>query len=327
MNSLYAHFESFVIISQHGLFKNKSVLTNLKKYLQYIHESFDDNPSTDIIAFYTDFAKAFDKVPHTQLIFKLRKLCVGGCFLDLLINYLENRKHFVQLGNVQSTGPNLSSGVPQGSVVGPILFFSFLPESFWSSYSLLFVDDLKFITRTDSKLEIFLGLKRLEKWIGCNNMKFTDDKNGFLQFRVKNTSFVLNNEVLKPAAVMKDLGIHVRYDLTWSCPIDEKLKKSIRILHFVKRNTSENTIPQAKLCLYQSMVLPIISYASTCTHLTELSVHKLEIFQKFVLKWVLHDYSTKYQSLLKIVNMLPLCLFFQILGLLELLYKIFATDF
>ena len=67
-----------------------------------------DNPSTDIIPFYADFARAFD----TVLFFKLRKLSVGGCFLVLLINYLENRKHFVRPGNVQSTKLNLSSGVP-----------------------------------------------------------------------------------------------------------------------------------------------------------------------------------------------------------------------
>ena len=80
-------------------------------------------------------------------------------------------------------------------------------------------------------------------------MKFADGKNGFLQFRGKITNFVLNNEVMKPAAVMKDFVVHVRYDLTWSSHIDEKLKKSIRILHFVKRNTSADIIPYAKLCL------------------------------------------------------------------------------
>ena len=160
-------------------------------------------------------------------------------------------------------------------------------------------------------------------------MKFADSKNGFLQFRGKNTSFPLNNEVLKPAAVMKDLGVHLRNDLTWSSHIEEKLKKFIRIIHFLRRNISANTISHAKLCLYKSMILPIISYASPGNHLTKTSVHKLGTFQKRVLRWVLYVYSMKYQSLLERVNMLPLSLFFENLDLLELLKicQTSATDF
>ena len=77
------------------------------------------------------------------------------------------------------------------------------------------------------------------------------------------------------------------------------------------------------------MILPIISYASPGNHLTKISVHKLETFQKRVLRWVLYVYSMKYQSLLERVNMLPLSLFFENLDLLELLKicQTSATDF
>ena len=123
-------------------------------------------------------------------------------------------------------------------------------------------------------------------------MLLAEGKNSFLEFRGSNSNFELNTEILKPAEYMKDLGVFICPDLTWNKHIDEKLKKAVQALYFVKRNTSFQTNSLAKLCLYKSMILPIITYASPCLHLSKQSPAKIDVFQKRVLKWVLADYKS-----------------------------------
>ena len=114
---------------------------------------------------------------------------------------------------------------------------------------------------------------------------------------------------------MKNFGVHVRQDLTWSSHIDENLKNLFECY------VLSSGIPHQLPFLMQSLVSTIKDSAYyQCIHLTKTktSVHNLETFEKRVLKWMQHDCSTKYQSLLEIVNMLLVSMFFQILDLLEL---------
>ena len=251
----------------------------------------------------------------------MENMGVGGCFLQVLVDYLTNRKHYVRIGNCSSTKLNITSGVPQGSILGPVLFcffFNNLPNAFQNSYTLLFADDLKIVTTTNNHVIIELEPKRFQRWNKENQMLLAEGKNGFLEFRGSNSNFELNTEILKPAEYMKDLGVFISPDLTWNKHIDEKLKKAVQMLYVVKRNPSLQTNSLAKLCLYKSMLLPIITYASTSLHLSKQSQGKIEVFQKRVLKWVLVDYKSPYRVLLEKSELLPLFLFFQILDLLHL---------
>ena len=122
---------------QHGLYFRRSVLTNTLAFLQRIFESLDKYSKDEIIAFYTDFSKAFDKVPHHELLKKIAKTGVGGCLVQVLDDYLKNRKKFVRVDNVRSKTLDVTSGVPQGSLLGPLLFcifFDDLPEVLRFSY-------------------------------------------------------------------------------------------------------------------------------------------------------------------------------------------------
>ena len=237
---LYNHLATLVSNCQHGFIKNRSVLSTLLSYLEMVSETLEADPKSEILAFHTDFAKAFDKVPHSELLHKLENMGVGGCFLQVLVDYLTNRKHYVRIGNCSSTKLIITSAVPQGSILGPVFFcFSIndLPNAFRNSYTLLFAADLKLVTTTNNHVVIELELKRFQRWNKENQMLLAEGKNGFLDFRGSNINLELNTEILKPAEFMKDLGVFICPGLSWNKHIDEKLKKAVQTLYFVKGNT------------------------------------------------------------------------------------------
>ena len=99
---------------QHGFVKRKTVWTNMLRFRQQIYEAIDKNSKTEIVAVYTDFAKAFDKVPHFELLRKVAH--IGDCLLENLFDYLKDRKQFVQVDNVCSEKLEVTSGIPHGSL-------------------------------------------------------------------------------------------------------------------------------------------------------------------------------------------------------------------
>ena len=90
--ALYDHFIKFLTGSQPSFVKNRSFFTNMLSFLKEICEAIDKNAENHVIAFYTDFSKAFDKVPHSELLQKTSIIGVGGCFLEIISDYLSNRK-------------------------------------------------------------------------------------------------------------------------------------------------------------------------------------------------------------------------------------------
>ena len=115
---LFLHFSIFLSRNQHVFVRGRSVQSNLLKVLKDIHEALDKNSSDTVVAFYTDFAKAFDRVPQDELV--KSAIGVGDCFLDILCDYLERRTQHVRVGNTISQQLENTSGVPQGSLVDPL---------------------------------------------------------------------------------------------------------------------------------------------------------------------------------------------------------------
>ena len=100
--ALYDYFASLLTKHQHGFVKNWSVFTNKITFLKKIHDALNNDPNSEVIAFYTDFSKAFDKVPHFELLKKVANIGVGGCLLQVLMDYLSDRKHFARIDNTCS---------------------------------------------------------------------------------------------------------------------------------------------------------------------------------------------------------------------------------
>ena len=164
------------IHSTEWIHSKRSTETNLIEFLHHLFINID-SPSCDfLMAFYIDFKKAFDKVNHERLIEKLSSLGIGGACLKLLISYLTNRKQTVRINGTISTVLSVISGVPQGSVLGPLLFLVFindLPNCSMSD-SFGYADDFKIVGT--NPVAINIDIRRIWKWCQSNLMEINLSK-------------------------------------------------------------------------------------------------------------------------------------------------------
>ena len=284
-------------------------------FFQVVYKALDKDQQSDVVAFYTDFSKAFEKVSHYLLLCKVASLSVNGCLLELLHDYLSDRKQIVRVDNVSSWPKDVTSGVPQGSLLGPLLFCIFindLPEALAFSDSYLFADDLKFLSVNLTELQVQTDLKSLGKLVKKDRMALATDKCAKLTFRGKDTIFKLFGEPLKTEANVRDLGITLTSDLTWNMHISKKVAKANGVLYLLRRNVSQSVGARIKLGLYKSLVLPILLYGIECFHLSKASMIILEKLQKRAVKWICG--TGKYGQQLRFLNILPLHMHIQILN-------------
>ena len=174
--------------------RNKSCLTNLLEYVNFVTEQLDSGKAVDVV--YLDFSKAFNKVSHRKLISKLSSLGLGGNLLNWIKNWLIHRKQRVILNGFKSDWLNVSSGVPQGSVLGPLLFVLYVNdlEMGLGSRVWKFADDTKLVRSIDSVNDCFQlqrDLNRLQGWVNERSMEFNVNKRkvGLMHMGSNNVKF------------------------------------------------------------------------------------------------------------------------------------------
>lgn len=268
-DEIVAHLNKYNLIrdTQHGFRKGRSCASNLLVFLEYITECIDSGDSVDVL--YLDFAKAFDKVPHNRLLRKLEAHGVDGMVLGWIRAWLKDRRQRVCVEGVCSVWRWVISGVPQGSVLGPLLFLIFINdlESHLLSQVLKFADDTKVfgvVNNTADHSRLQNDLDVLTEWAAKWQMKFNEDKCKVMHLGRHNEGYdyVMNGQLLQKVESEKDLGITMAEDGKVAGQCLESYAKANRMLGLVKR-TIRYRHPKVLINLYKTLVRPHLEYSMT----------------------------------------------------------------
>ncbi|CAM4664948.1 unnamed protein product [Caretta caretta] len=228
---------------QHGFTKGRSCQTNLISFFEKVTDFLDKGNAVDLI--YLDFSKVFDTVPPGELFVKLEKMGINRKIERWIRNWLKGRLQRVLLKGELSGWREVTSGVPQGLVLGPILFNLFITDLGTKSGSVLikFADDTKLggIANLEKDWEIIQeDLDDLENWSNSNRIKFNSEKckDMHLGINNKNFSYKLGMHQLEVTEEEKDLGVLVDHRMTMSRQCDMAVKKANAVLGCIRRGIS-----------------------------------------------------------------------------------------
>ena len=251
-------------IHQHGFRARRSCLTALLEYFETISSLLDENIACDAV--YLDCQKAFDTVPIKRLLVKLDAVGIKGKLHNWISDFLLNREQRVQIRNATSEWTNVLSGVPQGSVLGPVLFLIYVNDIVMNIKSTikLFADDAKIyrpIKNDNDHQALQDDLKRIENWSRKWLLKLNASKCEVLHFGNNNpeTEYTLNGNLLENSEEERDLGIQVHKTFKFSNHISKVAAKANSVLGRIKRTFTHLDVENVRL-LYKSLVRPHLEY-------------------------------------------------------------------
>ena len=307
-DQLYAYFHdifSHMLAAYRPRHGCQHVLTNL---INSWKKSLDKGDHVGAILM--DLSKAFDCIPHRLLLCKLRAYGVSTKACMLLKSYLLYRNQRVKIGETRSNWEHLSKGVPQGSILGPLLFNVFLNDLFYvfTDDSILFnyADD-NTLTISHKELEVVIHLleehsgKSLS-WFHNNGMQANPVKfqgivlsatlpQGSVQFNISNVSVV-------SSATVKLLGVHIDRKLSFDYHVSLICRRASHHLNAIARVAKYLDV-SSRMKLYHAFIIADFQYCSAIWHYTSRENHmKLEKIHKRALRVVLNDYNASYQELL-----------------------------
>ena len=312
-------------LSHFGFLRNHSCLQQLLIFVNDIHASFENQTQRDAI--YLDFRKAFDSVPHAELLLKLQTIGISGNLLKWLQGYLSSRQQYVSLNKHVSETLPVSSGVPQGSILGPLLFIIFvndLPQVSKHSDILLFADDTKCSTEIDcmqSCVHFQDDINALTDWGVKWRLLFNETKSAVLQFTKKKhptqTTYYIHESPVPTQESYKDLGVTLTTSLSWNSHYDRISAKAYKHLGLLRRTFKDYSFVQTKKCLYLSLVRSQITYCSPLwrPYLIK-DILSLERIQRRATKYILNDYVSDYKSRLVSLELLPLMMWYELMDIM-----------
>ena len=303
---------------QFGFRKHHSTTQQLLIFLTNVLNALNNHPKCDII--YLDFKKAFDSVPHQELLLKLWKVGVVGSLWRWFREYLSNRYQHVCINNSNSSTLPVISGVPQGSLLGPLLFLIYindLPSSLKHSESFLFADDTKCLRPICSPhdcIQLQSDLDALSTWSNDWKLMFNETKCSLLSIvsghaltEQSEQPYFINKQPISLSNLQKDLGIMISSDLSWSDHASKITSKVYKILGLLRRTFCSTNNVTTKKRLYISLVRSQLLYGSPIWRPLQLKDMKpIESLQRRATKFILNDYTSDYRSRLIKLELLPL---------------------
>ena len=313
---------------QHGFLPGKSCTTQMIPFIDDITYSLNTRNDVDII--YFDFQKAFDSVNHDIILDKLKhKFHIDGLMLNFIKSNLKDRKQRVVVGGKYSKIASVNSGVPQGSILGSLLFVLFIndiSEVITEGTNIaLYADDTKIWRKICSYSDCVIlnnDIESLSKWADRNMMKFHPNKCKVLSTSLKRVnyyilpfdrfSYELKDSVMDYCSTEKDLGVIITPKITWDSHQNSITSKASRQLGLLKRTCHVIKNQSQKRALYITLVRSLFEHCGEIWGPNAVvAQNQFEPIQKRAAKWILSESNRRYNEAeymnkLKALNLLPI---------------------
>ena len=316
---------------QHGFRQGRSCITQLLEVMDNFSNFIDNGQDFDVI--YLDFKKAFDSVPHERLLIKLKSYGITGNLYYWVKDFLSGRTQYVKVENELSETRKVISGIPQGSILGPVLFLIFindLPECI-KSISDIFADDTKAFNTCKNSDIIQEDLKSLQDWSDKWQLFFNCTKCKCLHFGKNNPKREYHfptkegNKTIPTSTEEKDLGVIFDTTLKFDLHIESIIKKANSMIGLIKRNFSFIDI-FIFLKLYKALIRPHLEYGQIIWSPQYKRQSKIiENVQRRATKLIPNLKNLPYQDRLKKLK-LPTLKFRRLRGDLINVYKILTNE-
>ena len=290
--SIVEHLDSHGILndSQYGFRKKRSTLHALLNATENIYQALDLKLHT--LGIFIDFSRAFDTIDHRLLLKKLSHYGIKGNVLDLLCSYLTDRKQYVNYGGKDSTLLDITCGVPQGSVLGPLLFIIFINDitniSNIASF-VLFADDLNLFISHTCRITLYRLanqiLNNLYKYCISNKLILNFSKCCYIEFgsRENNDEIFLGvlNHNFEKVEKCKFLGVFINEKLNWNDQINQvisQVSKSCGTMYRIRLHVPRKILRK----IYMALIQPYLIYCISLwgSSLNSALMTKLFILQK-----------------------------------------------
>ena len=266
---LYTHIEPHLPADQSGFRSKDSTELQLSRLVHEISASRDSGQA--VSACFFDLSKAFDRVWHAGLLAKLEHLGVRGIALTWLTSYLTRRRQRVKVGSALSSWKSIPAGVPQGSVLGPLLFLVYtidLPPACTNSHTKCsqFADDTALIathyTRDLSAAFLQRAVDAAGRWLKDWHLLVNTTKTVVLSFQPQHTIHItLHSTRLQQVHQHRHLGVTLQDDLRWTQHIIETTNKAKKLLHQLHKTRSTMNA-SSLLLIYTTYIRPVLEYGS-----------------------------------------------------------------
>ena len=267
--SFYLETKKILCENQFGFRKKHSTIDAITKFIADTATCLDEKES--VMAVFLDLSKAFDTIDHTLLLNKLEFYGFRGKALDWFRSYLTNRKQFVHYGGIHSKINTIECGVPQGSVLGPLLFIIYtndLPDTLNLVKSILFADDTTLYYSYPNIPHLYETMNKeldnLTDWFCANKLSLNVSKTNYMIFSNINPQqhsmeIKLTNKIITKTNCVKFLGVFIDENLKWNehiKVIKQKISRSFFAINKAKHVLNKKHL----VTLYYSLVYPYQTY-------------------------------------------------------------------